>query len=269
MALPSYHTHTLFCDGKNTPEEMILAAIKRGMPELGFSCHARMPFNTDWCITENGEKEYFETLTALKEKYKDNIKIYIGIEQDANAVPVSYPYDYIIGSVHGIWKGKDYLDVDLSPLQVRENVEKYYGGDPYTYVEEYYSLVADIYETTKCDIIGHFDLVTKFLDRDNLFSEEHPRYIAARDKALAVLLKTPAVFEINTGGIYRGYRKVTYPNMEMIEKIAESGKPFVINADSHNSESVDFMLCDVATALDKRNIKYLTNLNEILNITRK
>ncbi len=268
MALPSYHTHTAFCDGKNTPEEMILAAIKRGMPELGFSAHAVLPFATDWCMSEQSEREYFETLTALKEKYKDKIKIYIGIEQDANAIPVGYPYDYIIGSVHGIWKGSDYLDVDLSPTEVRENVEKYYGGDPYAYVEEYYSLVGNIYEITRCDIIGHFDLVTKFLDRDPLFSEDHPRYIAARDKALEKLLKSPAVFEINTGGIYRGYRKVTYPNMEMIEKIAESGKPFVINADSHNAESVDFMLADVAAELDKRRIAYLTDLDSLLKITR-
>ncbi len=268
MALPSYHTHTSFCDGKNTAEEMVLSAISKGMSELGFSCHARMPFYTDWCITEAKEKEYFETLTFLKEKYKDKIKIYIGIEQDANAVPISYPYDYIIGSVHGIWKGKDYLDVDLSPVQVRENVEKYYGGDSYAYVEEYYSLVGEIYETTKCDIIGHFDLVTKFLDRDQLFSEDHSRYISARDKALEALIKTPAIFEVNTGGIYRGWRDVTYPNMEMIEKIAKYGKPFVINADSHNVDSIDFMLSDMAAELDKRNIKYLTKLEDVLKITR-
>ncbi len=268
MALPSYHTHTVFCDGKNTAEEMIIAAVSRGMPELGFSCHACMPFNTDWCITEAGEREYFEILTELKEKYKNIIKIYIGIEQDANAMPIRYPYDYIIGSVHGIWKGEDYLDVDLSPAQVRKNVEKYYGGDPYSYIEDYYSLVGNIYEYTKCDIIGHFDLVTKFLDRDSLFSEEHPRYIAARDKALLQLLKTPAVFEINTGGIYRGYRNVTYPNMEIIEKIAQSGKLFVINADSHNTDSIDFMLSDTAGELDKRNIKYLARLDQLLNITR-
>ncbi len=268
MALPSYHTHTLFCDGKNTAEEMILAAIERGMPELGFSAHARLPFFTDWCMTEKSEADYFEAVTALKDKYKDKIKIYIGIEQDANAVDVSYPYDYIIGSVHGIWKGEDYIDVDLSHADVRTNVEKHYGGDPYAYVEEYYSLISGIYERTKCDIIGHFDLVAKFLECDALFSEEHPRYIAARDKAMENLLKTPALFEINTGGIYRGYRKVTYPNMEIIEKIAESGKPFVLNADSHNAESIDFMLADVASELDRRNIKYITKLSSALKITR-
>ena len=26
----NYHTHTVFCDGKNTPEEIILAAIEKG-----------------------------------------------------------------------------------------------------------------------------------------------------------------------------------------------------------------------------------------------
>ena len=25
------HTHTVFCDGKNTPEEMVLSAIEKGL----------------------------------------------------------------------------------------------------------------------------------------------------------------------------------------------------------------------------------------------
>ncbi len=267
MALPSYHTHTSFCDGKNAAEEMILAAIQAGMPELGFSCHSRLPFYTDWCITEEGEAEYFKVLTELKEKYKDKIKIYIGIEQDFNSVPISYPYDYVIGSVHGIWKGEEYIDVDLTVTDVRENVEKLYGGDPYAYIEEYYSMVGDVYEKTGCDIIGHLDLVTKFLDIDPLFSEEHPRYIAARDKAVEKLLKTPAVFEINTGAIYRGYRKVTYPNIEVIKALHKKGAKFVINADSHNEESVDFMLGAVARELDEIAVPYIISMEEILKIT--
>lgn len=34
------HTHTTFCDGKNTAEEMILAALELGMDSLGFSGHS-------------------------------------------------------------------------------------------------------------------------------------------------------------------------------------------------------------------------------------
>ena len=269
MALPSYHNHTVLCDAKNTAEEMVLAAIKAGMPEIGFSAHSRMPGDPCWCLTETAEREYFETVTALKEKYSDKIKIYLGVEQDFYGEPIAYPYDYVIGSVHALDVGGELIDVDLNPEVVRKNVEIYFGGDPYLYVEHFYETVSKVYEKTKCDIIGHLDLVTKFLDRDPLFSEEHPRYIAAREGAIATLLKAPAVFEINTGGIYRGYRKVTYPNFETVTELYNRGAKFVINADSHSIDSVDFMLDTVANELKARGIPHITSLSDLLKITRR
>ena len=40
MIKTSFHTHTTFCDGKNTPEEMVVAAIEKGFVALGFSTHS-------------------------------------------------------------------------------------------------------------------------------------------------------------------------------------------------------------------------------------
>ena len=40
MAFFNYHTHTTFCDGKSTPEEIVLEAIRLGMDTIGFSGHA-------------------------------------------------------------------------------------------------------------------------------------------------------------------------------------------------------------------------------------
>ena len=73
--------HTTFCDGKNTAEEMVLSAIEKGFSVLGFSGHAPMPFETDWCMTEEFALCYREEVTRLKEKYKGKIRIYCGIEQ--------------------------------------------------------------------------------------------------------------------------------------------------------------------------------------------
>ena len=38
------HTHTTFCDGKNTVEEMVQAAIDRNFVSLGFSVHGWTPY---------------------------------------------------------------------------------------------------------------------------------------------------------------------------------------------------------------------------------
>ena len=41
--LQNLHQHTTFCDGKNTPEEIVLEAIKKGFGAIGFSGHCHMP----------------------------------------------------------------------------------------------------------------------------------------------------------------------------------------------------------------------------------
>ena len=41
--LQNLHTHTTYCDGKNTAEEMVQKAIELGFRSLGFSGHAPMP----------------------------------------------------------------------------------------------------------------------------------------------------------------------------------------------------------------------------------
>ena len=263
MKLSSYHLHTTFCDGKNTAEEMILAAIDEGCAEIGFSGHSHLP-GEEWTMSEDGTREYFDTLTSLREKYRDKIRVYIGIEQDFYSDALTLPFDYIIGSVHFVRAGGKSYSVDESAEATLRAINEGFGGDAYAYCEAYYENVAGLYEKTKCDIIGHFDLVTKFVEKSPIFSEAHPRYIAARDKALEALLKTPAIFEINTGAISRGYRTAPYPSREVIEKIAEAGKPFVINSDAHSAKDITFMLDDVAKDLDKKGYQYIKSLTEIV-----
>lgn len=263
MMLSSYHTHSTFSDGKNTLEEMVLSAIERGCLEIGFSDHAPMIFDCDWSAEEGEIERYKEKVLALREKYKDQIKIYLGIEQDYYSVPAQ-GYDYIIGSVHFVYKDGEYIPVDINAQAVKDYVDRLYGGDVYGYCEDYFKLVKEIYAKTSCNIIGHFDLVTKFNERLPMIDINHPRYIKAVDEAVCELLKSPAIFEINTGAISRGYRTTPYPDERTTEIIAKSGKPFVITSDTHNKETVTFNFETEQKRLDKKGYKYITSLEEIL-----
>ena len=75
------HTHTLFCDGKASAEEMIQAAIGEGFVSLGFSGHSPLPYENDWAMKEEDLPLYLKTLADLGEKYQDKIEIVSGIEQ--------------------------------------------------------------------------------------------------------------------------------------------------------------------------------------------
>ena len=264
MKLSTYHLHTTYCDGKNTAEEMVLKAIELGCPEIGFSGHAYLDFECGWCMTKEKTEAYKKEITALKEKYKDKIKIYMGIEQDYYSCLDTCDYDYVLGSVHYVYKDGEYLPVDLSRDATNEFVKKHYDGDMYAYCEDYYKLVADLYNKTKCDIIGHVDLCTKFNEGNVQFDTSNERYVKCASDAVKTLLDTPAIFELNTGAISRGYRTESYPERFLLDIIGESGKKLVITSDTHSTSTIDFMLEDEAKRLDSLGYGYIKSLEEIL-----
>ena len=51
MAKINLHSHTTYCDGKNTPEEMVLAAMDRGFDVFGFSGHSYTAFDESYCMS--------------------------------------------------------------------------------------------------------------------------------------------------------------------------------------------------------------------------
>lgn len=238
--LYNYHTHTKYCDGKNTPEEMVQKAIELGLSEIGFSGHSYTEFDLEPCMTLDGTEEYKKEIKFLKEKYQGKIKILLGLEYDYHSDCSRDGYDYILGSVHYILKNGEYLCIDYSREKQIDAVNRYYGGDFYAYIEDYYKTVSDLYKKTKCDIIGHFDLITKYNADGSLFDTNHPRYIAAWRSAADAILNTPAVVEINTGGIARGHVKNPYPAKEIIDYFKAHGKKMIFSSDCHNK---DFLLC--------------------------
>ena len=263
MILASYHTHTQFCDGKNTPKEMIEEAIRLGCAEIGFSAHAPLPFWNDFSMTEESARAYYETLSALRERYKDRIRVLIGIEQDYFSTPPDADYDYVIGSVHYVEKNGVYLAVDDTKEALRRAIDEYYGGDALALAEDYYRLVGNLYEKTHCDVVGHFDLVTKFEECGVSVGSSTDRYIAAANKALDALLSTPVLFEINTGAIARGYRRESYPAPLFREKIASTGRPFVLNSDAHSTETLLFGIEKERAACDGKGYRYVTSFDAI------
>ena len=63
----------------------------------------------------------------------------------------------------------------------------------------------------KPDILAHIDLIKKLNANGEFFDEESPRYKAAALKALQAAKANDCLLEVNTGSVYRGYRKDFYP----------------------------------------------------------
>ena len=241
MAVRSnFHTHTCYCDGSDTPEELVQQALSLGFAALGFSGHSYVAFDTSCGMPPEREEAYYREILRLKEAYAGQIELYPGLEQDYYSDTVRHDYDYIIGSVHYVKAGEEYLCVDWSAERTREIVRDCFAGDPYAYAEAYYKLVGQLGERTGCDIVGHFDLLRKFDEKDKLFDENEPRYRRAALDAIERLCSKERVFEINTGAMSRGYRTAPYPSLWILKELKRRGAPIMISSDCHSRQALDY-----------------------------
>ncbi len=247
MSYSNFHTHSVFCDGKHTMEDTVRAAIALGCPQIGFSGHCFTSFDPEYCMGLADLPRYRKEGMRLKEHYADQIRVFTGIEQDIDSTESTEGFDYVIGSVHYLRVGDRYLSVDSSPKDTLRLIESF-DGDAYAFCEAYYARMEKLYETTKCQIIAHFDLPTKFNARFPWIDTFHPRYRRAVESALDALCPTPAVFEINTGAMARGYRTSPYPQDWILQEIARRcpNKPVLLSSDCHDATQLLYQFDAIA-----------------------
>ena len=192
MSFPqNLHTHTVFSDGKNTPEEMVLGALQAGCASLAFSDHSPMSPAADpdgWSMKPEKVPAYRAEIIRLREAYAGKLEIFLGLEQDIDSPPPAEEWDCLIGSVHGVWAGGCYLPVDESADAFDRAVREYFSGDCLAFARAYYRREAEAAGKTGCDIVGHFDLITKF-NEIKLLDFGAAKYPNPDGKSLSIVLK--------------------------------------------------------------------------------
>lgn len=240
MELFDLHVHSVFSDGRDTPRDIVISAIEKGVKTLGFSDHSYTEFDERYCIQRDKQAEYIRTINELKNEFSDKIEILCATEQDFYSTAPTAGHDYVIGSVHYVLIDGEYIPVDETADILMQAADKYFSGDILSLCEAYFENVGKVYEKTKCDIVGHFDLITKFNEQEQLFDENDPRYIRAYRKAVDKIITDCKVFEINTGAISRGYRTTPYPSENIRNYIRQKGGKFILSSDSHQKETLCF-----------------------------
>lgn len=240
MGYTDLHTHTTFCDGKSTPEEMVEGAIERGITTLGLLAHSYVEFDKHYAIDPTRVGEFRAEVMRLREKYKDKIEILFGIEADLYATEVYGGTDYVIGSVHYFRGEGKYYPIDAGPAMLMSAVDELFGGDVYAMAESYFEATSRVGEAVGATVVGHFDLITKFNENDVLFDTSCERYRRAWQRAVDKLLADGLCFEINTGAIARGRRTTPYPAAEIIEYIKARGGRLILSSDAHKAENLAF-----------------------------
>ena len=239
MVSCDFHLHTVFGDGKHTPEEVAAQACADGIQILGFSEHSYLPFET-FSMQPEEQGDYIARIDALKTSYRGRMTVLCGLEKDYYSTVDEGAFDYVVGSVHYVKCGDTYASMDLSPDATDENVKTFFGGDPYAYAKAFFALEADLFHHVKADIIGHIDLLMKFHERTPLLDPQDKRYVTAWQEAVEALIPYGKPFEINSGAISRGWRTTPYPAPDILRFIKEKGGHIVLSSDSHAKETLRF-----------------------------
>lgn len=237
MEFSNLHTHSLYSDGKHTPREIIEQAISDGLTAIGISDHSYTFFDTRYCIAKEKNEEYINELRLLKAEYADKIEVLVGIELDGFSEGYNRnDFDYIIGSVHYVNFGDAYSSVDSSVELVSDGINRYCGGDSMEFAMRYFDTYAERICRMRPDILGHIDLVAKL----GLVDESSRRYQQKAIETLCYALSASDIIEMNTGAISRGYKRLPYPALFMLDEIKRQKKGIILSSDSHSKDTLTF-----------------------------
>lgn len=238
MILQNLHMHSLWDDGQNSTDEMVRAAIAAGLISVGFSGHSPVPFPAEWTIAKEDLPAYRAEVRRLQETYTGRIDIFCGLEWDLLSETDFADCDYVIGSIHHIPLESETINVDNSPEETKRYLSACFGGDADAAAKAFFAQYGALAEIAEIDIIGHFDLITKFDERHHFFDAESPVYTSAALEAMEALVKKDKIFEINTGAISRGYRTTPYPSRELLTMLKKMGGRITISSDAHTADGV-------------------------------
>ena len=233
MIRQNLHCHTRFDDGKDTPEAMVLAAMRAGLDSVGISLHCPIEGEESWCCKDGDEAAFIDEMRCLRERYAGRIEVWCGLEYDVDAQRRSVPpYDYIIGACHIL----DGFPIDFDP-DTAAHLIAWHGGELKA-ARFYYERMSSLADLPEVSIVGHFDLITKFNERAALYDTTARDY---RDAAFAAMEKLNAadkIFEINSGAISRGWRSSPYPSEELLRHLRSIGGRVLISSDAHSADSI-------------------------------
>lgn len=250
--LQNLHTHTTYCDGKDTVEEMILTACKKGFQAIGFSSHS---FMYDSLLSQQTLEDYKQEIATLKKKYADQIDIFCGLECEMRVETELAGFDYLIGAVHYFPFEDKFVGFDRNAQVVQDIIQQYFGGDGMAYAKAYYHELAKLPQYGYFDFIAHFDLITKHCENVQFFDTSSKEYQCAAIEAAEQLAGKIPYFEVNTGAMARGYRTSPYPEVFLLKELKRLGFGAIISTDCHDSACLDYGYQEAVELLKKCGFK--------------
>lgn len=237
MLKANYHTHTKRCGhATGSDEDYITSAIGNQISILGFSDHIMLPGFSEPKI--RGEysllDDYLDSISELKDKYKEKIDILTGFE--AESFPLYFRYykqlldqnmiDYLILGNHNIMDDNKKLIWDFKKIDSASRLYKYRD------------LAIDALQTGMFSIFAHPDY---FMWSIKEFDSDCKK--VSKD-LIDACIKYDIPLEVNVGGIRNGKEQIGksfrygYPSIEFFKIAAKKKAKCILGIDAHNPSNL-------------------------------
>ena len=244
----NYHTHTTWCDGRDSPRTVVEHALAKGFEAIGFSSHMSLPEGGEFVADPRRVGDYVAEIRALAAEFAPRIRVLCGAEADF--IPgVTDPdrsrygflnLDYIIGSIHYVVaEDGARVPVDHTPALLSEGIRLHFGGSAERFVRAYFRQQREMVAHFDFDVAGHLDLVRKFNAKHPYFDETAAWYLEELEKTADVVAASGKMTEVNTGAISRGWLDDAYPSAAFRALLRERGVRFILSADAHAADAID------------------------------
>ena len=249
------HIHSPYCPhgSKDALEDYVKRAIEIGLDEITFTEHLPLPENfkdpspeNDSAMSIDQLHKYMEEVRNLKYKYKDKIKINLGVEVDylegyeeeTRKLLDKYGmyFDDSILSVHILNFNGEYYVIDYSKEEF-ENIYNLMGGVS----DVYYKYYKTLKKAVRTDLgeykpkrIGHLNLVRKF---NRVFPYNYDNNIVLEE--LLMLIKEKGYeLDYNVSGLLKEYCKEPYISGHLLELVKKYKIPVVFGSDAHSVDNM-------------------------------
>ncbi len=222
----NYHTHTYRCHhAVDTEREYVEAAIRAGLQILGFSDHSPYVFKdghySSFRMRPEELPEYVQTLSGLREEYKEQIQIHIGLEAEYYRENWSDYLNLLKGSgVEYLILGQHYADGEYPGAE--------YSGKPSDDEKRLRAYVDSVLEGVNTGLfsyVAHPDILN--------FTGEEAVYDSEMHRLVDGVFRAGVPFEINLLGLRE---RRSYP-CERFWKILEPYRcPVILGADVHDPQ---------------------------------
>ena len=246
----NFHSHCTFCDGRSPAEDFVKSAVRNNFRAYGFSSHSPLPFETCWNMSKTDMSDYCAEITRLKNKYVDEIEIYLGLEIDYldgtynAAIPYfkSLPLDYRISSIHFLplrqpLTSDNMACIDGSSQEFTMELNNNFDGDIRRMTELFFESSMQMIDTGGFDIVGH-------LDKIYMNGIKHPDFDIQADwykklflRLLDFIAEKGFIVEINCKNtIHKGQ---TFPHISSYKELKKRDIPVIVNSDCHYPDLIN------------------------------